>query len=120
MRFRSKARTTRYSSRLLIFDGLIAGLTARFLAILGGLYIAGGYVGQVDVGLAVTGLRGGISHELGNRLGVDPTPYDKDLYRRTERLSASMLSSDPRGAARNLVMPLLRTITRDSYDPFSE
>ncbi len=72
------------------------------------------------MGLAVTGLRGGISNVLNSRFGVDPTPYDKDQYRRTERLSASILSSDPRGAARKLVLPLLRAITRDGYDPFSE
>lgn len=107
-------------NRLLIIDVLVAGLTARFLALMGGLYAAGGYLGPVDVGLAVTGLRGGVSYVLSSRLGIDPTPYDKDQYRRTERLSASLLSDNPRGAARKLVMPLLRAITRDSYDPFSE
>jgi hypothetical protein len=110
----------RYRGRLLIIDNLVAGLTARYLAVLGGLYAAGSYLGPVDVGLAVTGLRGGISYILSTRLGVDPTPYDKDQYRRTERISASMLSSDPRGAARKLAQPLVRAITRESYDPFSE
>lgn len=87
---------------------------------MGGLYAAGGYLGPVDMGLAVTGLKGGVSYILHSRIGVDPTPYDKDQYRRSERLSASMVSSDPRGAARKLVLPLLRAITRESYDPFSD
>jgi hypothetical protein len=109
-----------YNGRLLIFENIVAGLTVRFLAVLGGLYAAGGYVGLVDVGLAVTRLKGGISYVLSQRLGVRPSPFDKDEYRRTERLSALMLRTDPSGAARKLVMPLARAITRESYDPFYE
>jgi Putative DNA-binding domain len=109
-----------YNGRLLIFENVVAGLTARFLAVLGGLYAAGGYLGSVDVGLAVTGLRGGISYVMSRGLGIDPTPYGKDRYRRTERVSAPSLADDPRGAASKLVLPLARAITRESYDPFSE
>jgi hypothetical protein len=110
----------RRQDQLLIVDVLVAGLAARFFAVMGGLYTAGGYVGPVDVGLAVTGLRGGISFVMSRRFGVDPSPYDKDEYRRTDRLSAPALSSDPRGAASKLVLPLARAITRESYDPFSD
>jgi Putative DNA-binding domain len=109
-----------YDGRLLIIENIVAGLTARFLAVLGGLYAAGGYLRPVDVGLAVTCLRGGISYVLSRRIGVSPRPYDKDQYRRTERYSAPMLETDPRSAARKLVLPLARAITRESYDPFSE
>jgi hypothetical protein len=109
-----------YDGRLLIFENIVAGLTVRFLTVLGGLYAAGGYVGPVDMGLAVTGLKGGISYVLSQRIGVRPSPYDKDQYRRTERFSALTLSNDPRGAARKLVMPLVQAITRESYDPFHE
>src|SRR5215208_4473400 len=108
-----------YNGRLLIFENIVAGLSARFLAVLGGLYAAGGYLGPVDVGLAVTGLRDGISCVLSQRIGVHPRPYDKDQYRRTERLSAATLINDPRSAARKLILPLTRAITRESYDPFS-
>jgi hypothetical protein len=92
-----------YQDRLLIIDVLVAGLTARFLAVMGGLYAKGDYLGQVDVGLAVTGLRGGISYIMSRQIGSTPTPYDKDQYRRTDRFLASALSSDPRGAASKLV-----------------
>ncbi len=109
-----------YKGRLLIFENLVAGLASRFLTVMGGLYAAGGYFGPVDVGLAVTGLRGGISYVLSGRLGVDPSPYDKDQYRRTERLLATELMNDPRSAARKLVLPLTRAISREGYDPFSE
>lgn len=106
--------------RLTIIDVLVAGLTARFLAVMGGLYAAGGYLRPVDVGLAVTGLRGGVSYVLKDDPWTDPTPYDKDQYRRTERLLASQLVGDSRGAARKLALPLLQAITRERYDPFSE
>jgi hypothetical protein len=106
--------------RLTIIDVLVAGLTARFLAVMGGLYAEAGYLGPVDVGLAVTSLRGGVSYVLSDDPWTDPAPYDKDQYRRTERLPASQLVGDSRGAARKLVLPLLRAITRESYDPFSE
>jgi hypothetical protein len=98
----------------------VAGLTAKFLAVIGGLYDAGGYLGPVDVGVAVTGLRGGVSYLLRDNPWIDRSPYNKDQYRRTQRLSASMLRSDPRGAARKLVLPLLRAITLESCDPFSD
>lgn len=110
----------RYEDRLLIFEPLVAGLTAKFLAVMGGLYNAGGYLGPVDVGVAVTGLRGGVSYFLRDNPWIDRAPYNKDRYRRTERLPASQLIGDSRGAARALVLPLLRAITCESYDPFSE
>jgi hypothetical protein len=110
----------RRQDQLLIVDVLVAGLTARFFAVMSGLYTAGGYLGPVDAGLAVTSLRGGISCVMSRRFGVDPSPYDKDQFRRTDRFSAPAISSDPRGAASKLVLPLARAITRESYDPFSD
>lgn len=107
-----------YDNNLLIFEVLVAGLTTKFLAVMGRLYTAGAYLGPVDVGLAVTGIRGGISDVLRNRRGVRPYAFDKDDYRRTDRFLASALENDPRSAARSLVFPLIRATTRDSYDPF--
>jgi hypothetical protein len=110
----------RYQDRLLIFESLVAGLTAKFLAVMGGLYNAGGYLGPVDVGVAVTGLRGGVSYLLRDNPWIDRAPYNKDRYLRTERFPASQLVGDSSGAARTLVLPLLRATTLESYDPFSE
>jgi len=85
-----------HNGRLLIFEHTVAGLTSRFLAVLGGLYTEGGYFGPADVGLAVTGLRGGISNVVSQWIARKPQPYDKDQYRRTERFSATVLSNDTR------------------------
>lgn len=109
-----------HDNRLLIFEPLIAGLTTRFLAVMGGLYKAGSYLGPVDVGAAVTDLRGGVSYTLRDNPWMNRTPYDKDCYHRTTRITASQLIGDSRGVARSLILPLLRTVTLDSYDPFFE
>jgi hypothetical protein len=53
-----------HGGRLLIYEDQVAGLTVRFLSVLGGLYDAAGYLGPVDVGVAVTGMRGGVSAPL--------------------------------------------------------
>ena len=110
----------RREDQLLIIEVVVAGLTARFLAVMGALYAEGDYVGPADVGLAVTGLRGSISFVLSRRFGISPTPYDKDQYRRTDRFPAPALSSNLREAASKLIRPLARAITRESYDPFSD
>lgn len=111
----------RYDGRLLIFEDIAAGLTAKALAVLGALYDAASYLGPVDAGLAVTGLAGGVSSHLNSRgvLGISARPYDRDEYRRTGRFSASTLVDEPRSAARALVLPLARATTRESYDPFA-
>jgi hypothetical protein len=109
-----------YNGRLLVFEDIVAGLTARFLTVMGSIFAAGSYWGPVDVGLGITGLKGGISYILNQRLGVCPRPFDKEEYRRTEQFSASTLQGEPRAAARSLVLPLTRAITRESYDPFSD
>lgn len=110
------------SGKLQLFEDLVAGLTTRFLCVLGGLYDAGAYLGPVDVGIAVTGLKGAVSCNRSQHV-IDRhflQPYDRDQYRRTERFSASSLGDDPRSAARKLVSPLTRAIAGEGYDPFSE
>ena len=108
-------------SSLLIYEDTVAGLTARFLSVLGGLYAAGGYLGHVNVGLAVTGLEGGVSAHLHEQLTHRHSlrPYDEDEYRRTRRFSAAVLMADPRSAASKLALPLVQAITQEAYDPFS-
>jgi hypothetical protein len=76
-------------------------------------------LGPVDVGLAATGLRGGVSEVMSRRIGFSPRPFDRGDYRRTGRFSAVSLESDYRAAANELVLPLTRATTQDRYDPFS-
>jgi hypothetical protein len=110
-----------HEGKLLVYEDQVAGLTVRFLAVLGGLYDAAGYVGPVDVGLAVTGLGGGVSAALRHHLILRHSlePYGGEEYLRTGRFMASVLRDDPKAAARNLVLPLTRVVTMERYDPFS-
>lgn len=90
---------------------MIAAVAAQALALAGALYDTAGYLGTVDAGIAIVGLRRGISADrFGQGMNrVDhPTPYDSDDYRRTQRFSAIGLVADPRTPAGRLVDPLLR------------
>jgi hypothetical protein len=119
--FCGRAAEEAQRGEFLLFEDLVAGLTTRFLHVLGGLYAAGAYLGPVDTGVAVTALRGAVSSHLGDDIMTKYSrqPYERDEYRRTERFPALALSQDPRSAARRLVLPLVRAITQESYDPFS-
>ena len=110
------------SDEFWLFEDLVAGLTARFLSVLGGLYAAGAYLGPVDTGLAVTGLRGAVSSNLSSHILSRHflQPYERDEYRRTGQFPAAALNDDPRAAARKLVLPLTWAITGERYDPFSD
>ena len=110
------------SDEFWLFEDLVAGLTTRFLSVLGGLYAAGEYLVPVDTGLAVTGLKGAMSFNLSNDIlsRYSLQPYERDEYRRTGQFPAAALSDDPRVAARKLVLPLTRAITGERYDPFSD
>lgn len=106
---------------LQLFEDLVAGLTARFIRVLGGLYAAGSYLGPVDAGVAVTGLSTAVSSYL-SRDALRRhfrQPYGRDVYRRTGRFPAPSMAQDPRSIARELAFPLARAITHESYDPFS-
>jgi hypothetical protein len=74
-------------------------------------------MGAVDVGVAVSGIKGGVSVE---RFGPGivswetPVPYDRDEYRRTRRVSAIGLADDPHTSAGLLVNPLIEARPRAS------
>jgi hypothetical protein len=104
---------------LYVIEDVLAGLTVRLLAFLGELYDRGNYVGLVDIGLAVTGLKGAITVRTRNSFLDDNwPPFDQEEYRRTRRTSALTLKADARSVAEKLVTPLIRATTQGKYDPF--
>jgi hypothetical protein len=103
---------------LMFFPSLVAGNTTRFVALLGEIYARAKNIGMVDIGIAVTGIKGSVPHSKGFVVRSSLTPYDRDEYRRTNRVSALMFKSDPREMARKLLMPLFNAVSQGRIDPF--
>jgi len=115
--FYGRAGEERQPADFYLFEDLIAGLTTRTFAVLGGLYAAARYYAPVDVGVAVVGLAGRPQVESGSVSGARvPISFTTDYYE-TDRVAAHELLAEPRAVARRLVLPLTQS-TAPNYDPF--
>jgi len=76
----------------------------------GTLLDTGGYRGEVLIALAMTGILGASSWAFQVRPGL--FEWELEQYRRHVRHPTGSLVSDPRAAAANLVLPLVRELTR--------
>lgn len=100
-----------------LFETILAGNLASFFAAMGALYEAAGYVGSVDVGMAVTGIEGAIPwglHIWGDGGFTGPPP------RRTLRVSAAELRDDPKGIALALASRLFDATREVGWSPFAD
>jgi hypothetical protein len=107
--------------KLLMFEAMIAGNVAGFLAMMGTLYSLAGYVGHVDVGIAVTGLRGGIGYKRQGMFGFydESAAYNADAFPRHARYSAAELDQ-PEQVAWDLLRHLMEALSgREDYSPFT-
>lgn len=106
-------------SRLIFFEDLVAGLVTRFLLVEGSLFARAGYLGSVDLGVAVTNLKEAVSSKtLQNAWGYEYPQYNRPEYRRKTRVLSTSLVEAPQEAAKTLVMPLVAAISQERYDPF--
>jgi len=117
-----KTPTLRSGEELVILDRYIADLTTRFISMMAKLYDSAHYLGSVTLGIAVTGIEGGISVERAKGIGGGaPLPFDRSDYRLTIQVLAMSLVDDPVAAARSLVLPLVRATTQwKDWDPFQQ
>lgn len=99
---------------LYFLPATVAGLVMSFISFLGGFYERANYIGMVDFGLALTGLKGSIPY---TRYYVNE-PYDCNEYRKTMRVSALILIDDNVNITRSLLMPLLNAMSQGRIDPF--
>jgi hypothetical protein len=99
---------------------LVAGNTVRLLRMMGELYERANYAGLVDIGLAVTGIRGSKASipDLNIRFHSRLVAYDQSDYRRTTRVPAIALLNETTNIARSLLMRLFEAMTQGAYDPF--
>lgn len=108
----------RLEEKFLFFPKLVAGNTTRFLALMGSLYFRADYVGMVDIGVAITGIKGSIPHTDNYRLRWSLSPYDQNEYRRTDRISALALNTEVYDIARKMLMPIFNAMSQARIDPF--
>jgi hypothetical protein len=115
--FCGRAAQTNSAGTLGIFETIIAGNFASFLSVMGRFYREAGYQGQVDLGLAVTGIEGGIS------ASNPPADFEGREYRalgytRTDRVPAPELG-EPVQIARVMLRHLVAATAGEGFDPFA-
>ncbi|HEX9990817.1 MAG TPA: ATP-binding protein [Chloroflexia bacterium] len=100
----------------------VAGLTTRFVALLGNLYKRATYFGSVDIAIIITNIEGVISSSVYNVNFSEnnPPPYDRPEYRCVERVAAPTMVEDPRGVAERFVMPWVEVLTQRRHSPFPD
>jgi hypothetical protein len=102
--------------QFLFFPALVAGITIRFVALLGELYDRANYIGSVDIGVSVTGMKGCVPY----RATKGASLYDRDEYTYTDRVSAIAFKNDPYQIAKILLMPLFDALSQGLINPFPE
>lgn len=107
-----------------IFDSLLGGNLAGLFAVAGDFYAQAGYIGAVDVGVAVTGIRGSHSHfaVVEQRQMADRVTFadglDQEEHRRTERVLASDLQERPHEVAEELLRDLFDALVGMRFTPY--
>jgi hypothetical protein len=92
--FCGRASDTRMadSSTPLLIEAVVAGNLEAFFAVMAMLYEAAGYYGSVDVGVAVTGIKGAKSYRATQGFNIGPA-YPSDRFTRTDRVAAGQLKA---------------------------
>ena len=106
-----------------LFEDFVPDLTVRFLSLAAATYHNVGFYGALDLGLALTGIKGTISHWLRqkSRLGYfNDVSFDKEEYRATTRQLVPSLQKSVLPTAERLVRQFLLAATQGRYRPFDE
>jgi hypothetical protein len=82
-------------SESLIIEGVIAGNAETFFTIMSAIYEAAGYHGQVDAGLAITGVEGAGSSVRSEDRRLNELRYNADSFTRAIGVSAAELGDAP-------------------------
>jgi hypothetical protein len=108
----------RRNSLLQIFDSGVAETTVRFLTLAGHLYQEAEYWGRCDLGVAVTGISGAVSHTSLIRMDIGNSfIFEEPVYRRTVQIPALSLAQDARTVARSLLARFFHATLGGRFDP---
>lgn len=102
----------------LIIEAVIAGNLEAFFAIMGAIYEAAGYHGQVDVGVAITGVKGANSYERSQNFTIPALQYSADSFSRDAGVSAAELRDAPALAHQLLRHFYAASTGFENYNPF--
>jgi hypothetical protein len=101
-----------------VFETLILGLTMRLVLIAAVVAETADYLGQWDLGIAVTGLRGLVSSRLVRRGDMwAATPFSEDDYRQTVRVTYERLVKEPDSIVEDLTGRLNRALGGSALVP---
>jgi hypothetical protein len=116
LRYWSKPLAYEDQARFVVRERSVTRDAGQFMAVAGHLYDRSGYVGPVDVGVAVVG----IDQAYGSSAGMRQQVYGAADYQATERVTMQELRGDHRGVVLRLLEPLYDVISRPGYDPFND
>jgi hypothetical protein len=101
-----------------IFTETIAGLSYRFIILISTIFELSEYMGMIDLGIALTGLKGSVVFTNNWRIQLNRSPFDQESYKKTGRFSNLVIINEPEIAAKYLVMPFINTISQNRINPF--
>jgi hypothetical protein len=107
-----------HNGQRLIFESSIAGNMAMALAIIGLIYRRADFVGEVDLGIAVTNLAGAVSTTVHRNGFWSGSGFGNEDYRRTARVSAQRLASEPRQVVLDLCSRMFEITLPSGADAF--
>lgn len=115
--FCSSAAKSNREYGLALIEGVISDLTVKLVHLSLRIYALGQYRGPVDVGVAVSGIKGGaLFSELKRSFdGPKSTRMDRDLYLKTNRM---VQAEKPRKVVTRLLNPLFSGLSDGRVKPF--
>lgn len=102
---------------LIMWEAMIAGNLASFLALMGRFYDLAGYFGPVSIGLSVHGIQGAKTSSGRRGFLGDGRPYGKPDFTRVHTAGAAVELHDARPLALGLVQNLIDASAYEGYDP---
>lgn len=107
------------TEQLFLQEERVVSATFRFIHLFSEVYTRAEYLGAVDLGILLTGLKGGILHRF--RFRFDPLlqQFPRDEYKRTIRTVASQMKEAPKELAWDLLGPFLTAASQGAITSIS-
>lgn len=110
------------NERFELFWSVIVGNIFNFLFFMGRLFQQANYIGMVNIGLAVTGIKDAVYHSTDSTLRYPRKKYESDSYKKVGRIDAISLTKPDLllGVLEQMLTHLFRALTQGRENPFEE